>query len=158
MILSGPNRARRFRKPPRRDAKRTAAQPYAAQQTRSIAEKMWRTVIGESMKREVQCMYAIIKTGGKQYKVAEGDVLNVEKLDAEKGAEVVFDEVLAIVNDGEVTVGKPFIDGAKVTATVEDQGKGEKILVFKYRAKVNYRKRAGHRQPYTAVKISGIQG
>lgn len=102
-------------------------------------------------------MYAIIKTGGKQYKVAEGDVLNVEKLDAEKGAEVVFDEVLAIVNDGEVTVGKPFIDGAKVTATVEEQGKGEKILVFKYRAKVNYRKRMGHRQPYTAVKISGIQ-
>ena len=103
-------------------------------------------------------MYAIIKTGGKQYKVAEGDVLNVEKLDAEKGAEVVFDEVLAIVNDGEVTVGKPFIDGAKVTATVEEQGKGEKILVFKYRAKVNYRKRMGHRQPYTAVKISGIKG
>ena len=103
-------------------------------------------------------MYAIIKTGGKQYKVAEGDILNVEKLDAEKGAEVVFDEVLAIVNDGEITVGKPFIDGAKVTATVEEQGKGEKILVFKYRAKVNYRKRMGHRQPYTAVKISGIQG
>ena len=103
-------------------------------------------------------MYAIIKTGGKQYKVAEGDILNVEKLDAEKGAEVVFDEVLAIVNDGEVTVGKPFINGAKVTATVEEQGKGEKILVFKYRAKVNYRKRMGHRQPYTAVKISGIQG
>lgn len=72
-------------------------------------------------------MYAIIKTGGKQYKVAEGDVLNVEKLDAEKGAEVVFDEVLAIVNDGEVTVGKPFIDGAKVTATVEEQGKGERF-------------------------------
>jgi large subunit ribosomal protein L21 len=102
-------------------------------------------------------MYAIIKTGGKQYKVAEGDILNVEKLNAEKGAEVVFDEVLAIVNDGEVTVGKPFINGAKVTATVEEQGKGEKILVFKYRAKVNYRKRMGHRQPYTAVKISGIQ-
>ena len=102
-------------------------------------------------------MYAIIKTGGKQYKVAEGDVLNVEKLDAEKGAEFVFDEFLAIVSDGEVTVGKPFIDGAKVTATVEEQGKGEKILVFKYRAKVNYRKRMGHRQPYTAVKISGIQ-
>ena len=102
-------------------------------------------------------MYAIIKTGGKQYKVAEGDILNVEKLDAEKCAEVVFDEVLAIVNDGEVTVGKPFIDGAKVTATVEEQGKGEKILVFKYRSKVNYRKRAGHRQPFTAVKINGIQ-
>ena len=102
-------------------------------------------------------MYAIIKTGGKQYKVAEGDVLNVEKLDAEKGAEVVFDEVLAIVNDGEVTVGKPFVNGAKVTATVEEQGTGEKILVFKYKAKANYRTRAGHRQPFTAVKISGIK-
>lgn len=100
-------------------------------------------------------MYAIIKTGGKQYKVAEGDVLNVEKLDAEKDAEVVFEEVLAIVNDGEVTVGKPFVDGAKVTATVVEQGKGDKILVFKYKA--NYRKRSGHRQPFTAVKISGIQ-
>lgn len=102
-------------------------------------------------------MYAIIKTGGKQYKVAEGDVLNVEKLNAEKDAEVVFEEVLAIVNDGEVTVGKPFVDGAKVTATVVEQGKGDKILVFKYKAKANYRKRSGHRQPFTAVKISGIQ-
>ena len=102
-------------------------------------------------------MYAIIKTGGKQYKVAEGDVLNVEKLDAEKDAEVVFEEVLAIVNDGEVTVGKPFVDGAKVTATVVEQGKGDKILVFKYKAKANYRKRSGHRQPFAAVKISGIQ-
>lgn len=84
-------------------------------------------------------------------------VLNVEKLDAEKDAEVVFEEVLAIVNDGEVTVGKPFVDGAKVTATVVEQGKGDKILVFKYKAKANYRKRSGHRQPFTAVKISGIQ-
>ena len=106
---------------------------------------------------EVFRLYAIIKTGGKQYKVAEGDVLNVEKLNAEKGAEVVFGEVLAIVNGEDVTVGKPFIDGAKVTATVEDQGKGEKILGFKYKAKANYRKRYGHRQPFTAVKISGIQ-
>lgn len=102
-------------------------------------------------------MYAIIKTGGKQYKVAEGDVLNVEKLDAEKDAEVVFDEVLAIVNDDKVTVGNPFVEGAKVTATVVEQGKSEKILVFKYKAKANYRRRAGHRQPFTAVKISGIQ-
>ena len=142
----------------RHSAKRNVQLRRFWQRNRHAAlRKAWRTVIGESKKREVQCMYAIIKTGGKQYKVAEGDVLNVEKLDAEKGAEVVFDEVLAIVNDGEVTVGKPFVDGAKVTATVEEQGKGEKILVFKYKAKANYRKRAGHRQPFTAVKISGIQ-
>jgi len=101
-------------------------------------------------------MYAIIKTGGKQYRVAEGDVLNVEKLDAKVDDEVVFDQVLAIVNDGEVTVGKPVISGAKVTGTVVEQGKADKILVFKYRAKVNYRKRAGHRQPFTAVKIGAI--
>jgi large subunit ribosomal protein L21 len=115
------------------------------------------TEVGEYTIREVHHMYAIIKTGGKQYRVQEGDVLNVEKLDAEKDAEVVFDEVLAIVNDGEVTVGKPVVEGAKVTATVVEQGKADKILVFKYRAKSNYRKRAGHRQPFTTVKISGIQ-
>ena len=102
-------------------------------------------------------MYAIIKTGGKQYKVSEGDVLKVEKLEAEQDAEVVFDEVLAIVNDGEVTVGKPTVAGAKVTGTVVAQGKAPKILVFKYKAKANERKRMGHRQPYTEVKISGIQ-
>jgi len=102
-------------------------------------------------------MYAIIKTGGKQYKVSEGDVLKIEKLSAEQGAEVTFDEVLAIVNDGEVTVGKPTVSGAAVTATVVSQGKGPKIRVFKYKAKANERKRMGHRQPYTEVKISAIQ-
>ena len=101
-------------------------------------------------------MYAIIKTGGKQYKVSEGDVLQVEKLDAEKDAEVVFDEVLAVVNGDEVCVGKPNVEGAKVTATVVEHGKGEKILVFKYHAKVNRRKRQGHRQPFTSVKIASI--
>lgn len=102
-------------------------------------------------------MYAIIKTGGKQYRVSEGDVLQVEKLNAEQGSEVVFDEVLTVVDGSEVKVGKPVVEGAKVTAEVVEHGKGEKIIVFKYKAKANYRKRQGHRQPFTAVKIASIQ-
>lgn len=102
-------------------------------------------------------MYAVIKTGGKQYRVAEGDVLNVEKLNAEAGSEVVFDEVLTVVNDDDVKIGQPVVEGAKVTAKVVEQGKGEKILVFKYKAKSNYRKRQGHRQPFTKVEISKIE-
>jgi len=103
-------------------------------------------------------MYAIIQTGGKQYRVSEGDVVDVEKLDVEEGKEVVFDKVLTVVNDGEVRVGKPLVDGAKVKAKVAKQGKAAKIFVFKYRAKVNRRKRSGHRQPYTQVEITGIEG
>ena len=89
-------------------------------------------------------MYAVIKTGGKQYRVAEGDVLNVEKLNAEAGSEVVFDEVLTVVNDADVKIGQPVVEGAKVTAK-------------KYKAKSNYRKRQGHRQPFTKVEISKIE-
>lgn len=103
-------------------------------------------------------MYAIIKTGGKQYKVAEGETVQVEKLDAEIGAEVVFDEVLTVVNDADVKIGKPVVEGAKVTAKIVEQGKAEKIFVFKYKAKSNYRKRQGHRQPFTAVEITKIEG
>lgn len=103
-------------------------------------------------------MYAIIKTGGKQYKVAEGETVQVEKLDAEIGAEVVFDEVLTVVSDADVKIGKPVVEGAKVTAKVVEQGKAEKIFVFKYKAKSNYRKRQGHRQPFTAVEITKIEG
>lgn len=102
-------------------------------------------------------MYAIIKTGGKQYKVAEGDVIMVEKLSAAEGEAVVFDEVLTVVNDGDVKVGKPVVEGAKVTGKVEAQGKDKKILVFKYKAKSNYRKRQGHRQPFTKVAIEKIE-
>jgi len=90
-------------------------------------------------------MYAIIKTGGKQYKVAA------------EGEAVVFDEVLTVVNDGDVKVGKPVVEGAKVTGKVEAQGKDKKILVFKYKAKSNYRKRQGHRQPFTKVVIEKIE-
>ena len=102
-------------------------------------------------------MYAISQTGGKQYKVAEGDTVLVEKLEAAEGDVVTFDQVLTVVKDSEVVVGKPVVDGAKVTAKVEAQGKGKKILVFKYKAKSNYRKRQGHRQPFTKVVIEKIE-
>ena len=102
-------------------------------------------------------MYAIIQTGGKQYKVAEGDTVLVEKLEAAEGDVVTFDQVLTVVKDSDVVVGKPVVDGAKVTAKVESQGKGKKILVFKYKAKSNYRKRQGHRQPFTKVVIEKIE-
>ena len=100
-------------------------------------------------------MYAIIKTGGKQYKVAEGDVLSIEKLDAEVGAEVSF-EVLMLVDGSDVKVGKPVVDGAAVTAKVVEHGKGPKVTVFKYKPKKDYRKTQGHRQPYTKVEILSI--
>ena len=102
-------------------------------------------------------MYAIIKTGGKQYRVAEGDVLTVEKLAANEGDVVTFDEVLTVVKDDEVVVGKPVVAVAKVTAKVEAHGKDKKILVFKYKAKSNYRRRQGHRQPFTKVVIEKIE-
>ena len=93
-------------------------------------------------------MYAIIKTGGKQYKVAEGDVIMVEKLAAGEGEAVVFDQVLTVVNDADVKIGTPVVEG---------EGKDKKILVFKYKAKSNYRKRQGHRQPFTKVVIEKIE-
>lgn len=103
-------------------------------------------------------MYAIIKTGGKQYRVSEGETLQIEKLNAEVGAEVVFDEVLAvIVSVDDVKLGKPVVEGAKVTAKVVEHGKAGKILVFKYKAKSNYRRRKGHRQPFTTVEITKIE-
>lgn len=102
-------------------------------------------------------MYAIIKTGGKQYRVAEGDVLNIEKLNVTEGENVVFDQVLTVVNDSDVMIGKPVVEGAKVTAKVVEHGKGTKIFVFKYKAKANYRIRSGHRQPYTQVEIVSIE-
>ena len=101
-------------------------------------------------------MYAIIKTGGKQYMVNEGDELMVEKLDVESGAKVVFEEVLAVGNNGELQVGSPVVAGAKVEATVVGNGKSKKVIVFKYKPKKDYRKKQGHRQPFTKVKIEKI--
>lgn len=101
-------------------------------------------------------MYAIVQTGGKQYKVSEGDTLFIEKLEAEAGAEVTFDHVLLVSKDGNVVVGSPMVAGATVSATVLKNGKAKKILVFKYKSKKNYRRKAGHRQPYTQVQIAKI--
>lgn len=101
--------------------------------------------------------YAVIETGGKQYSVSEGDLIKVEKLDAEAGNVVDLDKVLLIGGD-ETKVGAPYIEGAKVTAEVVKNGKAKKIIVFKYKAKKNYRKKQGHRQPYTELKITSILG
>lgn len=99
-------------------------------------------------------MFAVIKTGGKQYKVAEGDVLYIEKLESKEG-EVVFEEVLLVAN-GSVKVGKPAVFGAKVLAKVLEDGKGEKKMVFRYKSKTRYKKKKGHRQPFTKVQITKI--
>lgn len=101
-------------------------------------------------------MYAVIETGGKQYKVQEGDIVFIEKLEAEDGAAVTFDKVLAVSNEGSVTFGKPLVDNAKVDGKVLGQGKEKKIIVFKYKAKKGYRNKTGHRQPYTKVQINKI--
>ena len=101
-------------------------------------------------------MHAIIETGGKQYKVAEGDTLFIEKLPAEAGDAVTFSKVLAVIDGDKLTVGTPVVEGAKVDATVVKNGKGKKIRIFKYTPKKGYRKRQGHRQPYTKVEIGKI--
>ena len=102
-------------------------------------------------------MYAIIETGGKQVRVEVGSKIYVEKLDAEVGSTVTLDKVL-LVGDKAVKVGTPYVNGAKVTAKVEKQGKGKKIRVFKYKAKANEHKTIGHRQPYTCLVIEAING
>ena len=101
-------------------------------------------------------MHAIIETGGKQYKVAEGDTLFIEKLPVEAGEAVTFDQVLAVIDGENVTVGTPVVEGAKVDASVVKNGKGKKIIVFKYKPKKGYRRKQGHRQPYTKVTIGKI--
>ncbi len=103
-------------------------------------------------------MYAIIETGGKQYRVQEGDSIRVEKLNFADGEAIKFDKVLLVANDSNLNVGKPYVDGAVVEATVEKQGKNKKIIIFKYKAKKDYRNKKGHRQPYTQVKIEKIIG
>ena len=103
-------------------------------------------------------MYAVIKTGGKQYRVQQGDVIFVEKIDSQADEAVTFEEVL-LVNDGDQTkIGAPIVAGAKVEGKVLGQVKGQKIVVYKYKAKKNERKKQGHRQPYTKVEITAING
>ena len=100
-------------------------------------------------------MYAIIATGGKQYKVSEGDVIRVEKLGVEAGSTYTFDQVL-VVGGEETKVGKPVVEGATVEASVIEDGKAKKVIVYKYKRKTGYHKKQGHRQPYTKVKIEKI--
>ena len=102
-------------------------------------------------------MYAVIKTGGKQYKVQENDVLFIEKLDVEAGQTVTFDEVVAVGGDNGFKAGAPFVEGASVTATAVKNGKAKKITVFTYTPKKNEKRKMGHRQPYTQVKIESIK-
>ena len=102
-------------------------------------------------------MYAIIESCGKQYKVAEGDVVFFEKLEAEEGKKVTFDNVVLVSDDKKVEVGAPYVKGVKVEGKVVSHGKGKKVLVYKYKAKKNYRRTQGHRQPYTKVEITKIK-
>ena len=108
------------------------------------------------MKVLKQVMNAIIVTGGKQYTVAEGDVVYIEKLPVEAGETVKFDQVLAILDGEKATFGAPVVEGASVEATIVKNGKGKKVRIFKYNPKKGYRKRQGHRQPYTKVEITKI--
>ena len=101
-------------------------------------------------------MYAIIETGGKQYKVSAGDTIFIEKLDVEADSEVVFDKVIAIGTDDSINVGAPYVKGATVTAKAIKNGKGKKIVVFTYKPKKNEKRKMGHRQPYTKVEIAAI--
>lgn len=101
-------------------------------------------------------MYAIIETGGKQYRVQEGDILFIEKLDVEADADVSFDKVIAVGKDDGLVVGAPYVEGAAVAAKVMKNGKGKKITVFTYRSKKNSKRKMGHRQPYTKVQIQTI--
>lgn len=100
--------------------------------------------------------YAIIKTGGKQYRVSSGDIIDVEKLQVDPGSEIELDEVMAVSIDGHLNVGTPVVDGAKVVALVQAQDRAKKILVFKYKSKTRYRRTRGHRQPYTRLQIMEI--
>lgn len=101
-------------------------------------------------------MYAIIETGGKQYRVQEGDTLFVEKLNHAEGESVKFDRILAVSNDGELAVGTPVVEGATVEGTVLENGKAKKVIVYKYKSKKDYRNKNGHRQPFTKIKIEKI--
>ncbi|NDY96899.1 50S ribosomal protein L21 [Wenzhouxiangella limi] len=103
-------------------------------------------------------MYAVFTTGGKQYRAAEGDVLRVEKLDADKGATVEINQVLMVGEGEDVRIGTPNLEGGKVTAEVVDHGRGDKIRIIKFRRRKHHMKQMGHRQYYTELKITGIEG
>lgn len=102
-------------------------------------------------------MYAVVKTGGKQYRVAEGDILKVEKLEGMPGDKIELNDVLLVNTGSDVKVGQPVVEGAKVAAEIVDQNRARKVMVFKYKRRKRYRRKRGHRQLYTALKITGIQ-
>jgi len=103
-------------------------------------------------------MYAVIETGGKQYRVSEGDVITVEKLNVEDGANVELDKVLILGEGSDIQVGSPYIQGAKIMGRVVENGKAKKVVIFKYKSKKDYRKKQGHRQPYTMIEILSLDG
>lgn len=103
-------------------------------------------------------MYAIMETGGKQYRVSQGDVLRVEKLEVQEGEVIELDQVLLVSDESGVKVGNPYVEGAKISLKVQGQGRAKKVIVFKYKPKKNYRRKHGHRQPYTEVVVESIQG
>ncbi len=101
-------------------------------------------------------MYAVIQTGGKQYRVSEGDTVKVEKLDADQGASVELDKVLMVADGEDIKIGSPYVDGGKVTATVKSHGRGKKVKIIKFRRRKHHMKRQGHRQWYTELQVTGI--
>ena len=101
-------------------------------------------------------MYAVIKTGGKQYRVVQGERLKVEKLEAEVGAKVTLDQILMVADGDKITIGSPVVKGASVKATVVSHGRGDKVMIFKFRRRKHYRKTQGHRQSFTEIKIEAI--
>ncbi len=106
----------------------------------------------------VKAMYAVIQSGGKQYRVSEGDTIRVEMLTADEGASIELDKVLMITNGDDVKVGTPYVDGGKVTATVKSHGRGKKVKIIKFRRRKHHLKRQGHRQWYTELQVTGISG
>ncbi len=102
-------------------------------------------------------MYAVVKTGGKQYMVGQGDLVQVEKLPGSVGDEVVFDQVLLVSKGGDLKVGRPTVDGARVKGTIVEQGRGKKLIVFKMKRRKGYRRKMGHRQYYTGVRVEAIE-
>lgn len=102
-------------------------------------------------------MYAVIRTGGKQYRVAPGDTIQVEKLEGSEGDQVMLDEVLLVAGGGDVVLGKPLVDGVKVKAEIVGQGRHRKVLIFKYKRRKRYRRKNGHRQMFTSLRIDGIE-
>ena len=111
----------------------------------------------ESIMKEAKIMHAVIETGGKQYRCTEGDILYIEKLEAEEGSTFKFENVLALMRDGDMVVGSPLVKGVSVKAKVLANGKGKKITVFTFRKKKNSKRKMGHRQPYTKVQIESIK-